>query len=154
MRKFVVSIALLLILFGFPALAFAQLDAGIDAGTAASVDPAPVVTVHAPDDLARDVYRGITSKDWFLVAGAALSLVVIGVRWLLAKKWPKFESEIWGIALVAVLAGCGALGNAWLADERIASSVTALGALKVWASAVFAYVTTKKLIAAKDPAKA
>lgn len=125
------------------------LDAGLlDAGSAA-VDPAPTVTVHAPDDLARSVYRGITSKDWFLVAGAALSLLVMGVRWLLAKKWPKVESEVYGIALVAVLAGLGGLSNAWLADERLASSVTLLGALKVWAAAVFAYVTTRKLIKAK-----
>lgn len=127
------------------------LDAGLlDAGSAA-VDPAPTVTVHAPDDLARSVYRGITSKDWFLVAGAALSLLVMGVRWLLAKKWPKVESEVYGVALVAVLAGLGGLSNAWLADERLASSVTLLGALKVWAAAVFAYVTTRKLIKAKEP---
>lgn len=124
-----------------------------DAGTGAA-QPAPEQTAStsadkAPDDLARDIYRGVTKKDWFLVAGGILSLVVLGVRMLLAKKWPKMESEIWGVALVAVLAGCGGLANAWLADERLASTTTLLGAVKVWAAAVFAYVTTKKLLGAK-----
>lgn len=99
------------------------------------------------EDLAQDLYRGVTNKDWFLAAGAVLSLVVLGVRYLLAKKWPKFESELWGVALVAGLAGLGALSNAWLADERVASTTTLLGAVKVWAAAVFAYVTAKKLTA-------
>ncbi len=138
---------LIIIALLFPVGALAQpLDAGIDAGSAA-IDAPPIATVHAPDDLARDVYRGIANKDWFLVAGAALCLVVIGARWLLAKKWPKVESELYGVALVAFLAGCGALGNAWLADERLASTMTLLGAVKVWAAAVFTYVTSKKLLA-------
>lgn len=118
-----------------------MLTAGVafaDAGAAAG-----------PSDLAQDIYRGVTSKDWFLVAGAVLSLVVLGVRWLLAKRWPTVESKLYGVALVAVLAGIGALGNAWIADERLASTTTLLGALKVWAAAVFAYVTAKQVLAAK-----
>lgn len=106
------------------------------------------------EDLARDIYQGVTSGDWFLVAGAALSLVVIGARWLLAKKWPQVEGKLYGVALVAVIAGIGALGNAWIADERIASTTTLLGALKVWAAAVFAYVTTKHALDASKPAEA
>lgn len=101
------------------------------------------------EDLAREIYQGVTSKDWFLVAGAALSLVVMGARHLLAKKWPKADSDIYGVAIVAALAGFGGLANAWLADERVASSLTLLGAVKVWAAAVFAFVTTKKLVPAK-----
>lgn len=97
------------------------------------------------EDLLKTVYSGVTSKDWFLVAGAALSLVVIGVRYLLAKKWPSLgESDLKGVLITAALAGFGALANAWLADERVASSVTAMGAVKVWAAAVFAYCTAKK----------
>ncbi len=103
------------------------------------------------EDLALQLYRGVTSKDWFLVAGAALSLVAIGVRWLLAKKWPKVEGTLYGVAIVAVLAGLGALSNAWLADERVASTTTFMGAIKVWAAAVFAYVTTKKVAAGLKP---
>lgn len=106
------------------------------------------------EDLARELYRGITSKDWFLVAGAALSLAAICVRWLLVKKWPKFESSGWGVVIVAVLAGIGALSNAWLADERVASTETLIGALKVWAAAVFAYVTTKRTVDALTPKEA
>jgi hypothetical protein len=98
------------------------------------------------EDLAKEVFHGITSKDWFLVAGACLSLVAIGVRYLLVKKWPKFESQYWGVAIVAALAGFGALSNAWLADERVLTTTTLMGALKVWAAAVFAYVTSKRLM--------
>lgn len=114
------------------------------AGSAATPD-APTAS-PAPEDLARDVYRGITTKDWFLVAGGALCLVTLGVRWLLAKKWPKVESKLYGVALVAALAGVGALGNAWIADERLATTTTLLGALKVWAAAVFLYVTSKNVL--------
>lgn len=126
-----------------------QVARGDDAGVAlVDAGPAATAPVASPDpaDLARDVYRGVTTKDYFLVAGALLALVTLGVRWLLAKRWPTVEKKIYGVALVAVLAGLGGLSNAWLADERIASTTTLLGALKVWASAVFAYVTTRKVL--------
>jgi hypothetical protein len=106
------------------------------------------------DETFQQIYQGVTNKDWFLVAGAALSLVVLGVRWAIAKYWPSFkDSDIKGVAITATLAGIGALATAWLADERAASSVTLLGAVKVWAAAVFAYVTSKKLLAAKQSAQ-
>lgn len=104
------------------------------------------------ESLARTVFHGVASKDWFLVAGAALSLTAIGVRYLLVKKWPKFEGQIWGVAIVAALAGFGALSNAWLADERLASTTTLMGAVKVWAAAVFSYVTTRRVLEAAKPA--
>jgi hypothetical protein len=132
----------------------AQADTGSAAAHAvtedapASSSPAPTVD-KAPDDLARDIYRGVTKKDWFLVAGGALALLVLGARLLLAKKWPKWESDRYGVLLVAVIAGAGGLANAWLADERLASTMTLMGAVKVWAAAVFAYVTTKKLLTPK-----
>ena len=97
-------------------------------------------------ETARTIYSAITAKDWFLLAGAVLSVVTLGARWLLAKKWPAVEKEIYGVALVAVLAGLGGLANAWLADQRIASHETLMGALKVWAAAVFSYVTARKAI--------
>jgi len=99
--------------------------------------------------LARAIFEGVTKKDYFLIAGAVLSLAVIGARWLLAKKWPKVTGTAYGIAIVAVMAGLGALGNAWLADERVASTTTLMGALKVWAAAVFAYVTSKRIMEVK-----
>ena len=127
----------------------AMVDAGVPPADAGIVAPAPAVVESAPVDLAQDVYRGITTKDWFLVAGGILSLVTFGVRWLLAKKWPSVEGKLYGVAIVAALAGLGALGNAWIADERLASTTTLMGAIKVWAAAVFAYVTAKKLFGAK-----
>lgn len=123
--------------------------AGLIAATP-DVAPAPTIDPESPSDLIGEAYRGITAGDWFLVAGAALSLVVLGVRWLLARRWPAIESDLWGIALVAGIAGIAAVAHAWLAGADVGER-TLLGALRVWAAAVFAYVTARKLIApAKD----
>lgn len=107
------------------------------------------------DDLFAEAYRGIASGDWWLVAGAGLSLVVMGVRALLARRWPNFDTDIGGVVLTAALAGFGALGHAWLAvgPEKVATATTLIGAVKVWAGAVFAYVTGKKLLASAAAAK-
>lgn len=110
----------------------------------------PALAIAQPTDaggLADETYRGIATGDWFLAAGGALSLVVLGTRWLLAKRWPTMGSDLWGVAITAALAGFGALGHAWLADADPLGATTLLGAVKVWAAAVFAYVTTKKLVA-------
>lgn len=150
MKKLIVLIALAFgAAVGAANYAFADtLDAGIGSGSA--IVTAPTASDPSTTELAKDVYDGIARHDWFLVAGGALCLLVIGVRYLLAKKWPKFaDGGIYGVAVVAALAGLGALGNAWIADERLASTTTLLGALKVWAAAVFAYVTAKQLLGAK-----
>jgi hypothetical protein len=105
------------------------------------------------DDLFQTIYRGVTAKDWFLVAGAALMLATMGARWALAKYWPSLkESDVKAIAITAALSGLGALATAWLADERVATTTTLLGALKVWAAAAWMFVTSKKLLAAKAAA--
>ena len=97
------------------------------------------------EDLIKEAIRGYTDKDWFLVAGAALSLLVMGARWLLAKKWPSMgESDIKGVIVTALLAGMTALASTWLSN-RSADSETLMGALRVWAGAVLVYVTTKKM---------
>lgn len=115
----------------------------------AYADPAEgAVVVHEPADLAIQVYHGIASGDWFLAAGAALCLVTLAVRSVLKKQWPALEGDLWGVALVAALAGLGALGNAWIADADIGAR-TLVGAVKVWGAAVFAYVTAKKILEAR-----
>lgn len=102
------------------------------------------------EDLFKSIYEGVTSGDWFLAAGAALSLVVMAARWALGKYWPSLtESDIKGVAITAALAGFGALATAWLAGKDAATGTTLIGAVKVWAAAVFAYVTAKKVIEAK-----
>lgn len=96
------------------------------------------------EDLFRSIYQGVTAGDWFLVAGAALSLVVMGANWALDKWWPSAnDTDIKRIAITALLSGLGALATVWLADET-PDAETALGAVKVWAAAVFAYVTLRK----------
>lgn len=113
-----------------------------------AVDP------NDPGDLISEAYRGVTGGDWFLAAGALLSLVVLAVRWLLAKRWPNFATDTGGVVLTAALAGCGALGHAWLADAELATATTLVGAVKVWAAAVFTYVTTRKLLVARPVPRA
>ena len=101
------------------------------------------------EDLFQTIYQGVVAKDWFLVAGAALSLVVLGANWALDKWWPKAnDTDLKRVALTAVLSGIGALATVWLANES-PDAETLKGALKVWAAAVFAYVTSKKLLGAK-----
>lgn len=97
------------------------------------------------EDLVKEAIRGYTDKDYFLIAGAVLSLMVMGVRWLLAKKWPSMgENDIKGVLITAGLAGVTALAATWLSN-RSADSETLMGALRVWAGAVLVYVTTKKM---------
>lgn len=113
--------------------------------TASSTVVAPAPATQDPESLAKDFYRGITTKNYFLAIGAALSFVILGVRYLLARKWKSFEQDRWGVALAAGMAGLTALAAAWVADAPIMTSHTWLGALKLFAAATTAYVTTKKL---------
>lgn len=106
----------------------------------------PPVTADSDDGtLAQTLWKAIQSKDWFLAVGAALALLIHGVRWLLKKKWEKFEEDRWGWFLAAGLSGAVALATAWLAGKDAASSHTLIGALKILAAAIATYVTTKKL---------
>lgn len=117
--------------------------------------PAQVAPEGTPADpsletLTGDLYRGIASKDWFLAIGAALSILILGAKWLLTKKWPTFEKDRWGIALAGAMAGLTALAAAWLADTPVDGATTIVGALKIFAAAVATYVTGKKILAPSD----
>lgn len=93
-------------------------------------------------------FKGIAEGNYFLVAGPVLALVVWAARWALGCYWPALAtSDRWGVAIAAALAGVGALAHAWIADEALADSTTLLGAVKVFAAAVAAYVTARKLAA-------
>jgi hypothetical protein len=122
-------------------------------GSAVTTPAATAPATDVPPDtesLLKSAYKAITTKNWFLLAGVALAFVTIGVRWLLKKKWPSFEKDRWGVALVAALAGIGGLSHAWLADAPVVSELTLIGAVKVFAAAVMAYVTSKKLFMPSD----
>lgn len=111
-----------------------------------------VATEPDAGTLLLELYRAVAIGSWFPAAGAALSLSVIGARWLLGKRWPALlVSDLWGVAITAGLAGFGALGHAWLADADIGAT-TLIGALKVWGFAVATFVTAKKLKAPTKPA--
>lgn len=93
---------------------------------------------------AKQVYKAITTKNWFLLAGALLAGALLALKPLLEKKWPSFKKDRWGVALAAAAAGVVALSSAWVADVPVASSLTFMGAVKIFAGAVATYVTGKK----------
>ena len=132
----------------------APADAGVDAQTA----PAPSSPVITPDadamTLAQTFSSGIQDKNWFLAIGAGVAMLVHLSKWLLKKKWPEFETkDRWGVALAAVIAGLVGLSAAWLAGEGGAfTGASWLGALKLFAAAVFSYVVPKKIAAAQPAA--
>jgi hypothetical protein len=143
-----------------PIDASVPVDTGSGSAIAPAVDatPAPGVGSGSGSDglradpadkesLLKAAYKAITEKDWFLLAGVALAAVGMLANWLLSKKWSVFKNDKVRWVTVGVLAGLGGIMNAWLADEPAASSQTLLGALKVFAVAVFAYVSAKKLSA-------
>lgn len=125
----------------------ALVDAGTPDAPSVQADSSSTLPVVDGDDtdLAKRIYQGVTTKNWFLALGAALALLTHGVRWLLLKKWPTWSKDRWGWALAGGMAGFTALSLAWMADASASSADTLLGALKLFASSVFAYVTTKKL---------
>lgn len=135
----------------------APADAGVVMPDAAVVPNASSSDLPAssedPEGLAKDLYRGITTKNWFLVAGSALALLTLGARSLLKKKWAVWQKDRWGVALAAGMAALTTLSIAWAADAPLASSNTWMGALKLLASSVFTYVTTKKILNPADAAQ-
>ena len=88
-----------------------------------------------------------------MLAGCVLAFVGLGVTWLLQRKWKFFKSDRVKWATVGILAGIGALANAWLADAPVATEQTFVGALKVFAFAVFSYVTVKKAVVPQHSAQ-
>lgn len=113
--------------------------------------PAPSSPAITPDSdeatLAQALWNAIQSKDWFMAVGVGVALLIHLARYLLKKKWPDFEKDRWGWVLAAVISGVVAVAAAWMAGADAASSRTLIGALKVLASAIATYVSTKKLAA-------
>lgn len=126
-------------------------DAGVASGSGSAVAalPAakdPVSELPSEGTIAKDVAKAIRDKDWFLLAGAVLSALILLTRSLLAKKWPHWDESHYGVFLTAGFAGLAALAVAWVSDTPVASSHTLLGALKLMGAAVLTYVAPKKLL--------
>ena len=118
----------------------------VDAGTPdAAQPPAAPQELPGTEDLAKDLYKAITTKDWFMLAGVGLAGIILGARALLKKKWPTWEKSHYGVVLAAGISGLTAVTLALLASEPVAGSHTLLGALKLFAAATLAYVVPKKL---------
>ncbi len=104
--------------------------------------PTPAGTV---EEMFTVIYRAVTKKNWFMVAGAGLALLCWGLIYALGRKWPIFEKRGVRWATVGLMAGILGLSNAWLA-QITPDTQTLMGALRVFVAAVFAYVTAKKVI--------
>ncbi len=131
--------------------AFADVGSGsssvpvVTAGSGSGSGAAPA-TLPAPDAALQTALEAYHKKDWFMLAGALGAVVIAAVKWLLSKKWPQFEEDHWGVMLAAGLSGLGALVASWYTGTDIASSHTLIGAVKLFAFAVAAYVSQKKII--------
>lgn len=105
----------------------------------------------APSDatgLLAELYDAIANGDWFPAAGAATLLLLLGAHKLLLPRFPSLSSKTWGVAILAALAGIGALANAWLAEAPV-DATTLFGALKVFATAVVGYFVGGKVLTAR-----
>jgi hypothetical protein len=112
---------------------------------AAAPAPAPA---PLPDEMTalQSAASAVQNKDWFMLAGAILAIVIHVARYLLTKKWPRWDESHYGVLLAAALAGVTALAVAWLTPgAEVASSHTLIGALKLFAAATLAYVVPKKV---------
>lgn len=118
-------------------------------GSGSSVSPAPTPAdpaLPSDTDLAQDLFKAITAKDYWMIGGVMVAFVTIGVRWLLKKKWPTWDKSHYGVLLAALLAGLTAVSLAWLAGKSASSADSLMGALKLFAAATVAYVVPKSII--------
>ena len=123
----------------------AELDAGPGPGPTKPSLPGPGGIGTSPTQDAIDaIYKGVVDGNVFLAVGALLSILVMGARWGLSKKWPTFSSDPGGVVIVLGLAIIGGVGNAWMAGSL--DSHTFVGVVKVAAAAVAAYGVPKKLL--------
>lgn len=134
----------LLLLMSLASLAlFSMLLAAI-ARAATGPDP------ESSSSMAQTLFDGVVHGQWWLVAGAALSLVTLGLRsW--HPSW--LGGDRGGVILVSILAITGGLGSALVATgDASAINLTLLAAIaKVLFTAISAYVMPKKLLFPAPP---
>lgn len=106
----------------------------------------PALTPEADDTtLAKALYDAIHSKDWFMAVGVATALLIHLLRYLLKKKWSVFGNDKVAWVLAGAVSGLVALSAAWMAGKDGIAAHTLVGALKIFATAIAAYVSAKKL---------
>jgi hypothetical protein len=153
-RSLILSVvALLALLGGFAAAAFASTSVAVAAAPAATPDPGLL-------DLARPVYEAVLHGQWYLAAALALVLVVALVRRYAGPRVPFLHSDAGGALLALVGSYGGAVATALAAGGAVFSAHLAWVALTVAIAAAGGYSLIKKLIitpflvpwAAKAPA--
>lgn len=107
--------------------------------------PAPQADVPDPGTTVQAIAKAIHTKDWFLLAGALLAGLIHLTRYLLAKKWPRWNESHYGVAISIAMAGVASLAVAWTSGGDVASSHTLLGALKLLVAATTTYVVPKAI---------
>ncbi len=138
----VVALGLLVVESAFADGSGSAVPVATGSGSGSGASPATMPTDSEAIALGSEAYH---KKDWFMFAGAAMALLVSAARWLLTKKWPRWEEAHYGVLLAGIIAGMTALTIAWTQPEGIASSHTLVGAVKLFAFAVAAYVVPKKV---------
>lgn len=146
---------LVVVALGLTVVELAFADSGSGSGSAVPVasdgsgygsgSAAPATELPTEVAVLQQAATAYHQKDWFMLAGALLALVIYAVRWVLAKKWPRWSESHYAVFLSAAMAGIGSLAIAWSSNADPASSHTLVGALKLFAFATVAYVVPKKV---------
>jgi hypothetical protein len=145
--KIIVVLALLASLFFLPVVFAAPPDPVLtaDAGVQTGIGTSPIDT-----DWLKAAYEGITTGNWYLVAGAVLSLLTWALSGYAAKLLPWFGTDPGKVTLVAILSAIGGLAHALLAGVEPSLDVL-MGIVKVLASAIFSHALVKKWLLAGGP---
>ena len=141
----VVALGLMVVDVAFADSGSAVPVASDGSGSGSGSAAAPAAELPTEVDALKQVATAYHQKDWFMLAGALLALVIYAVRWVLAKKWPRWGESHYAVFLSAALAGVASLAIAWSTNADPASSHTLIGALKILAYATVTYVVPKKL---------
>lgn len=107
------------------------------------------VNIDQMEEIINNTYSAIIQKNYWMIAGVALSLLTLALRSKIGFIGKIFKGDRGGVALVALLAIFGGLAHALLAGEK--PGVEALAAtVKAFMTAVTAYVVSKRVAAPKQ----
>ena len=107
------------------------------------------MNIDEMDEIINNTYNAILQKNYWMVAGVALSLLTLALRSKIGFIGKIFKGDRGGIALVVLLAIFGGLAHALMAGEK--PGVESLAAtVKAFMTAVTAYVVSKRLTAPKQ----
>lgn len=101
------------------------------------------------EEIIENTYNAILQKNYWMIAGVALSLVTLALRSKIGFIGKIFKGDRGGVALVALLAILGGLAHALLAGQKPGTEAIA-ATVKAFMTAVTAYVVSKRLTAPKQ----